>query len=402
MEAQRTAETVARASYGRLVALLAIRSRDIAAAEDALAEAFRTALELWPVQGVPDRPEAWLLTAARRHLGHRYRHSQVQAGAAATLDLLAEERAEATEAFPDSRLKLLFVCAHPAIDPAVHTPLMLQTVLGLDAARIGAAFLVPPATMGQRLVRAKSKIRDAGIRFDVPEAADLPARLDAVLAAVYAAYGSAWEAQPGAAVGLAEEALYLARLLTALLPEEPEALGLLALIRYCDARAAARRDGAGRFVPLADQDTALWSRQALIEAEEALIRAARLRRFGRFQTEAAIQSFHCQRRLGAAVPLTALVALYDVLMQMAPSVGAAVARAAAVGEAYGPEAGLAQLAALDPTEVAAYQPFWAARAHLLRLAGDRGGARAAFDQAIAFSVDPSVRAYLEDQRSACG
>lgn len=402
MDAARAAETVARTAYGRLLALVAARSRDIAAAEDALSEAFQAALRRWQQDGVPKVPEAWLLTVARRHLGHAARHAGVIAGAAAALDLLAAERAEAADDFPDARLKLLFVCAHPAIDPAVHTPLMLQTVLGLDATRIGAAFLVPPATMGQRLVRAKNKIRDAGIRFDVPEAADLPARLDAVLAAVYAAYGSAWEAQPGAVGGLADEAHYLARLLAALLPEEPEALGLLALIRYCDARAAARRDAAGRFVPLAEQETALWSRPALIEAEEALTRAARLGRFGRFQTEAAIQSFHCQRRLGAAVPLSALVALYDALMHLAPSVGAAVARAVAVGEAYGPEAGLAQLTALDPTDVASYQPFWAARAHLLRVAGDRVTARAAFAQAIALSGDPSVQAYLEDQQATCG
>lgn len=405
MEAQRTAETVARASYGRLIALLAVRSRDIAAAEDALADAFRTALEVWPVQGVPARPEAWLLTAARRALGHGYRHAQVRAGAAATLDLLYEEAGERTAAtFPDERLKLLFICAHPAIDPSIHTPLMLQTVLGLDAARVGAAFLVPSATMGQRLVRAKAKIKDAGIRFEVPEADDLPARLEAVLAAIYAAYGTAWDALPGGdgGTGLAEEALYLARLLAALLPQEPEALGLLALILYCDARAGARRDAAGAFVPLTAQDPAQWSRTRLIEAEAALTQAARFGTIGRFQIEAAIQSFHVQkRRLGFAPP-TALVALYDLLMQHSPSIGAAVARAAAHADAYGPQAGLAHLAALAPTDIAAYQPYWAVQAHLLRLAGDATAAGAAFDRAIALAYDPSVRAYLADQRSAHG
>ncbi len=405
METQRTAETVARASYGRLIALLTVRSRDIAAAEDALAEAFRAALDLWPVQGVPERPEAWLLTAARRHLGHDYRHAQVRAGAAATLDMLYAEAGERDPAaFPDERLKLLFVCAHPAIDPAIHTPLMLQTVLGLDAARIGAAFLVSAATMGQRLVRAKAKIKDAGLRVEVPDASDLAPRLAAVLAAIYAAYGTAWDALPGVASdsGLAEEAGYLARLLVALLPQEPEALGLLALIRYCDARGAARRDTAGRFVPLAEQDTGLWSRPAIFEAEEILTRAARLGRFGRFQTEAAIQSFHTQRRLGAAVPPMALVALYDVLLQHAPSVGGAVARAAAMADAFGPQAALAHLAMLAPEDVADYQPFWAAQAHFLRLTGDRIAAAFAFDRAIALAQDPSIRAYLVGQRATLG
>ncbi|WP_198148196.1 DUF6596 domain-containing protein [Elstera litoralis] len=223
----------------------------------------------------------------------------MRAGAAATLDLLYEEAGEREpSAFPDERLKLLFVCAHPAIDPASRTPLMLQCVLGLDAARIGAAFLVPAATMGQRLVRAKAKIRDAGIGFQTPEATDLPDRLEAVLAAIYAAYGTSWDAVPGSdgATGLAAEALYLARLVAGVLPNQPEALGLLALILYCEARAGARRDAAGGFVPLAAQNPALWSRDGLIEAEAALTQAARFGTLGRFQIEAAIQSFHVQKK----------------------------------------------------------------------------------------------------------
>jgi RNA polymerase sigma-70 factor (ECF subfamily) len=400
MEAQRTAETVARASYGRLIALLAARSRDIAAAEDALAEAFRKALELWPGQGIPDRPEAWLLTVARHHLDHGYRHAQVRAGAAATLDLLYEEAGEReTSAFPDERLKLLFVCAHPAIDPASRTPLMLQCVLGLDAARIGAAFLVPAATMGQRLVRAKAKIRDAGIGFQTPDAADLPERLEAVLAAIYAAYGTSWDAVPGSdgATGLAEEALYLARLMVGLLPGQPEALGLLALILYCEARAGARRDAAGAFVPLAEQDPALWSRDRVIEAEAVLTQAARFGSLGRFQIEAAIQSFHVQKKRLSFAPPTALVALYDLLVQHSPSIGAAVARAAAHAEAFGPEAGLTELNALAPDDIETYQPYWAARAHFLVLSGQREAAQAGFARAIALTQDSAVRAYLAEK-----
>ncbi|MBN8893110.1 MAG: hypothetical protein J0H91_22745 [Rhodospirillales bacterium] len=306
--ARAAAEAAARASYGRLVAWLAARTRDVAAAEDALADAFAAALRTWPARGVPDRPEAWLLTTARRNLGHAARHRLVRAAAAPTLHLLATAAQDRDEAgaFPDERLKLLFVCAHPAIDPAMHTPLMLQSVLGLDAARIAAAFVVAPAAMGQRLVRAKAKIRDAGIRFAVPGPADLPARLAPVLDAVYAAFGTAWDAPPrgeepgGPAANLGEEAIWLARLIASLLPEEPEALGLLALLLHCQARQPARRDAAG-FVPLSAQDPALWSAPLIAEAEAALLRACALGRIGRFQLEAAIQSAHAGRARGAAV-----------------------------------------------------------------------------------------------------
>ena len=224
LEATRVIERAARDSYGRLLAYLAARSRDLAAAEDALADAFRAALETWPRDGVPDKPEAWLLTTARRKLLDAKRHRHVQSAAAYELLVLADEAedfAEANNVFPDERLKLLFVCAHPAIDPAARTPLMLQTVLGLDAVRIASAFLVKPSAMGQRLARVKTKIRDAGIAFELPQERELPERLDAVLEAIYAAYGSGWDDVAGADArrkGLAAEALYLGRLLLHLMP----------------------------------------------------------------------------------------------------------------------------------------------------------------------------------------
>jgi RNA polymerase sigma-70 factor (ECF subfamily) len=402
-DARQAAEGVARASYGRLVALLASRSRDIAAAEDALVEAFRTALEVWPLRGVPERPDAWLLTVARRMLGHLHRHRMVREAAAGTLALLHEEMQEREpDRIPDQRLKLLFVCAHPAIDASVRTPLMLQTVLGLEAERIAGAFLTSPSAMSQRLVRAKAKIRDAGIRFEEPDPDDLPARLDAVLSAVYAAYGTAWDATPGAADGgrLGAEANYLGRLLVGLLPNEPEVLGLLALMLYCEARAKARRDANGAFVPLDRQDHTLWSRDLVIEAEGLLTAASRIGRFGRFQTEAAIQSVHVQRPFAGRTNTRALVMLHDLLAEQAPSIGALVSRAAVHGEAFGAEAGLRLLDALEPARIEAYQPYWAVRAHLLREGDQDAAAEAAFTRAMGLTEDPAVRAHLAAEAAA--
>jgi RNA polymerase sigma-70 factor (ECF subfamily) len=292
-DAARTAEEAARASYGRLVAILAHRTRDIAAAEDALSEALVSALAVWPRRGVPKNPEAWLLTAARNRLKNAARADHVRrvAGPEVVLRNIPEDQ---DDGLPDPRLRLMFVCAHPAIDPAARTPLMLQTVLGIDAARIAQAFLVEPAAMSQRLVRAKARIRDAGLRFELPRPEELEERLGAVLDAVYAAFGRGWDEldHPEAPETLTSEAIWLARLLAALMPEEPEPKGLLALMLYCTARRAARRDAAGAFVPLNRQDARLWNRSMIVEAEGLLTRAAQAGRFGRFQCEAAFQSVH--------------------------------------------------------------------------------------------------------------
>lgn len=395
--ARHVAEDVARASYGRLLALVAVRTRDIAAAEDALAEAFRRALETWPGGGVPDRPEAWLLTVARRSFGHVARHGAVRQAAAAALEMIHAETADGRDlAFPDARLKLLFVCAHPAIEAAAQTPLMLQTVLGLDAGRIASAFVTSPAAMAQRLVRAKAKIRDAGIRFEAPDADEVAGRLPAVLSAIYAVYGAGWDDGFAARLetGLVGEAIFLGRLMTALTPDQPEAWGLLSLMLHCEARRGARRGPDGAFVPLAEQDVALWSQSMIAEAEGCLTRAARSCVFGRFQTEAAIQSVHAQRARTGVTHMRALVALYDMMAAHAPSIGASIGRAAVHGEAYGPLAGLRLLDAIELARVRAYQPFWAVRAHLLRQAGDVEAAGAALALAIGLSDDPAVRAYL--------
>ncbi|MEO8310284.1 MAG: DUF6596 domain-containing protein [Caldimonas sp.] len=392
------AAAVARDSYGRLIAYLAARSHDIAGAEDALGDAFAAALRRWPIDGVPDSPEAWLLTTARRLLHDRWRHRRVEADAEVTLAIVFGELAVAPEPqFPDERLKLMFVCAHPAIDPAARAALMLQTVLGLDAARIASAFLVAPATLSQRLVRAKGKIRSAGIAFEVPGPDAWASRLADVLEAIYAAYGTGWDDVAGTdpeRSGLAREALTLAAMLVHLVADSAEAWGLFALLAFCQSRANARRDSAGDYVPLLAQDTALWDRELLGIGEAALGRAATLASPGAFQLEAAIQSAHTQRRLGASVPDAAIVALYDALVAIQPTIGAIVSRACAVGAAQGASAGRAALAGLAAKEVDGYQPYWAALAHLAAQDGDLATARAARERAVGLSTDPSVRRFL--------
>jgi RNA polymerase sigma-70 factor (ECF subfamily) len=405
-DAATAAEAAARASYGRLIAYLAAQWRDLARAEDALGEALLAALETWPHTGVPERPEAWLLTAARRRLIDGTRRSSVATAAEAGLTMMLEERGGAARgAFPDERLALLFVCAHPAIEPSARTPLMLQTVLGLDAARIASAFLVAPATMSQRLVRVKAKIRDAAIRFEVPEPHELPARLGAVLDAIYAAYGTGWDDVAGAdpqRQGLAEEAIWLGRVVVDLLPEEPEARGLLALMLHCEARRGARRDHAGRYVPLTEQDPRDWSRALIDEAEALLSAAARAGSPGRFQLEAAIQSAHAHRAVSARTDWESILLLYGALLRVAPTVGALVGHAAALAEAHGAEAALAALDALDAAAIAQYQPYWALRAHVMGRLGRASDAADAYTRAIGLSEDAATRAFLVARAQAVG
>lgn len=409
--ASRAAERAARESYGRLVAYLSTRSGDIASAEDALAEAFHRALVTWPRDGVPDNPDAWLLVAARRALGHVWRHRQVQADAVPHLaDLIAEAESAMTTtantAIRDQRLALMLVCAHPDIDPAAQTPLMLQTVLGLDAAQIASAFLVSPTAMAQRLVRAKARIKAIGVPFSIPEEGVPPERMTALLDAIYAAFGLGW-ADPDQQGGfaLSEEAIWLGRVVVDAVPDHAEALGLLALMLFSHARATTRRGPDGnRFVPLEDQDTDRWDHGMIDAADQVLARAGALGRFGRYQCEAAIQAVHAERRTSGATRWSVLVTLYTALWRMTPTVGVAVGRAAALGRAIDPEQGLAALATLDPKRVATYQPFHATRAHLLARLADRQPyrrmeAQEAFRRAIGLTEDPAVRAYLIDQAS---
>ncbi len=395
------AERVARQSRGRLVAYLAARTRDLADAEDALAEAFRVALETWPARGIPDNPEAWLLTVARRRLTDAFRREGVleeKKGEIARMHGASRE-ARVPGNFPDQRVDLLFVCAHPAIAPEARTPLMLQTVLGMDANRIAAAFLSSPAAMAQRLVRAKRKIKQAGIAFALPEAPDLPERLEAVLEAIYGAFTSSWTGLETGEAGRrapAEEAVYLARLLAEYFHESPEAAGLLALLLFCDARKGARLVG-GRYVPLRRQDPELW-RSDMLEEAEGLLRAASMRnRPGRFQLEAAIQSAHIRGILTGATDHEDIALLYEGLLAYSPTIGVYVGRAAAAADALSPEVGLRLLEELPEESVRDYQPFWAVKTSLLQRM-DRGDeTRTSYLRALGLTADPAVREFLREQ-----
>jgi predicted RNA polymerase sigma factor len=406
MDARRSAELAARNSYGRLVAYLTAQTKDVVAAEDALGDAFLAALKTWAESGIPKNPEAWLLTTARHQLIDIARRTHVQEKVLHTFTLneleSSPEQSFDTETFPDDRLKLLFICAHPAIDATIHTPLMLQTVLGLNAAQIASAFLVAPATMSQRLVRAKAKIRDAGITFELPKLEELPTRLAAVLAAIYAAYTNAWETVDGGDPrqrGLAEEAIWLARLCVQLVPQEPEVRGLLALMLYCESRRDARRTIDGSYIPLLQQDTRLWAQSTIDEAEYELSQAAAFKQLGRFQLEAAIQSIHAQRATTQQINWEALTLLYEGLIQLSPNLGALVSYAAAIAETNGLGQGLLRLEALPIETVKNYQPYWALKAHLLKQLGHRLESQQAYTLAIGLTEDSAIRDFLLHQSS---
>ena len=405
-QARKTADAVARRGYGKLVAFLAARTRDVAAAEDALSEAFATALAEWPVKGVPSNPEAWLLTVARRRMIDGTRHRRVKEDAADDLRLLAESLDAAADetAIPDQRLALMFACAHPAIDAAIRAPLMLQVVLGLDAKAIASAFLMSPTAMGKRLVRAKQKIRQAGIPFRVPEREELPARLDAVLDAIYAAFAEGWTDPGGtdaARRDLADEAMFLVRLAAELMPDEAETLGLLALVAYAQSRRRARRDANGDFVPLAEQDPANWDLSTIDEAEALLRRASALGAIGRYQLEAALQSAHVERRRTGRANWDAVVELYNALSMLTGSPVVAINRALAIAELSGADAALAAMpdVAAD-ARLGDYQPYWAARAELLARAGALDEASRAYEIAIGLERDDAVRRFLQNRQAA--
>jgi RNA polymerase sigma-70 factor (ECF subfamily) len=403
----RLAERVARESYGCLLALLSARTRDVAAAEDALADAFAAALTAWPRVGAPDNPEAWLFAAAKRKLIDAARRAKTAADGETQLALGAEElEAEMAQAcVPDRRLGLMFACTHPAIDQSARTPLMLQIVLGFSAERIGAAFMIDAKAMGQRLVRAKRKLREAGVSFAMPEPSEWRARFPAVLDAIYAAYSAGWSDPLGADAeigGMTEEAIWLARVLGSQVRDEPEVLGLLSLMLHLEARRPARRDADGRFVPLDEQDVSLWRLSSIAEAEHLLRAASEADRPGRYQLEAAIQSAHSNRAWRGEPDWDAIILLYQALAELTGSAAASLNAAAAVARRDGAEAGLAaadESAAAHPV-LKSYQPYWALTADLCARLGRVEAARAAYDEAIARERDGAVIRFLSERRAA--
>ena len=393
-DAARAAELAARDSYGRLLALLSVRTHDIALAEDALADAFAKALDHWPLHGIPDNPDAWLLTTARNRLTDRQRHRLRFPSQSEIPDTPDDNRIQ--DGLPDERLSLLLVCAHPAIASDLHVPLMLQTVLGMEARSIARLFLISPAALSKRLVRAKAKIRDAGIPFEIPEGTALAERSSALFEALYALHAHDW-LDPADTLG--DEALYLADLCSSLMAGNAEALGLAALIAFSHARAGARTVD-GMLVPTGEQDVTLWRDDLIAYGKRQLTRAYAKSEIGRFQIEAAIESIHVARKETGRTDWQALNKLYFALQQMAPSAGGLVAQAVVTGRLHGPAAGLRALEIAEAQAGTGFQALWAARADLNAGQGNREAASRCYEKAISLATDlPTInllRARLDD------
>jgi RNA polymerase sigma-70 factor, ECF subfamily len=397
-------ELIARTSYGKLIALLASRSRNITAAEDALSGALLRALEDWPSSGLPKNPEAWLLTTARRIDVDAWNRAVTAINNIDFLMMLEAEREQIEVAVvPDERVHLLFACAHPAIDPKMHTPLMLQVVLGVSANRIASALLIPAATIGQRLARGKAKIKDAGLCFELPESDELLSRVHAVLAATYAAYtlgNDAAFSDDGQLKGLAKEAIWLARVVVGVLPNEPEAKGLLALILFTEARLTARRNSLnGNYIPLSEQDVQLWDNNLINEAEDLLKTPVKPTKVGRFGLEAAIQAIHVARRDSNVTDWKSIEHLYHGLVIVSPTVGAKIGHAIAISHVENTADALIQIKKIPIEQVKEYAPYWAAKAYLESKTADLSSAKLSYQQAIGLTEDAATRAYLIEKQS---
>lgn len=401
------AELIARQSHGRLLALLLSKNADIMMAEDALAEAFAQAIRCWPEQGMPTQPEAWLYRVASNWLINQYRagHSRYTEARDDLSELASaamDDPEQLSAAFPDRRLALLFICAHPAIDPAIRTPLMLQTVLGLNASRIALAYSVPETSMTQRLVRAKRRIRDLRIPFVLPEKQQFAERILDVFEAIYGAYAIDWlkisDEDPGAS--LADEALYLAGLMAELMPNEAEVWGLLSLLCFSLARQPGRLSSAMEFVPLDQQNCQLWDKRLITQAENFLRKAHSLRAVGRFQLEAAIQSAHCVVVYQQKVNWQVVRTLYQGLLKIAPSLGAKVALAVSIFQLEGAGAALSYLESVQDTQMSGFQPWWATRAFLLSEDGQTQQAKLAYVEAIQLTKHQSLKTYLQEKAAA--
>jgi RNA polymerase sigma-70 factor (ECF subfamily) len=407
-------EAVFREERGRLLAMLVRQFGDLDLAEDAASEAIEAALECWPVDGVPATPVAWLLTTARRKAVDRLRRDRAYAARLAIMQVEAQQHVDAAsgqgaddvqDEFPDERLRLFFTCCHPALPVEAQTALTLRCLAGLSTPEVARAFLVPEATMAQRIVRAKRKVRDARIVFRVPGSDELARRLPGVLRVVYLIFTEGYAASTGEEllrVDLTDEAIRLARILHRLLPAESEVSGLLALLLLVDARRAARTDAAGELVSLEDQDRGLWDADRIAEGRGLVVAALRGAGTGPYAIQAAIAAVHAEAASTSTTDWPQIVALYDVLARRSPSPVVQLNRAVAVAMRDGPEAGLAALDTLDDEALRGYHPLPAARADLLRRLGRTTEAAASYQAALDLASNERERAFLRKKLTELG